>query len=90
MILEADTIALNTFKAKLYEAGYFEQHEGLYSSIGYHIRQDHFYVVENDFPRIQEHELRNGVGDVKYSIILSLCQEYLQSELQVFENLTIL
>ena len=89
-ILEVDIIALNTFKAKLYEAGYFEQHQGLYSSIGYHIRQDHFYLVENDFPRIQENELRSGVGDVKYSIILSQCQEYLQSEIQVFENLPIL
>ena len=89
-ILEKDTLNLNSFKAKLFEGGYFDQHEALYSNVGYFIRQDNFFLIENEFPRIQESELRNGIGDVKYSIILSQCQEYLQPELQVFQNLTIL
>jgi hypothetical protein len=87
-ILEGDSIALNRFKSKLYEAGYFERHFALYDSIGYFIRQDTFYLVENDFPRIQENEIRNGVGDVKYSIIVSQCENYKQSEEFVFKNLT--
>ncbi len=86
-ILQSDTISLNRFKAKLYEVGYFEQQEDLYNNIGYHIRQDTFYKVEGEFPRLQENELRNGVGDVKYSIIVSQCQQYIQSELHVFETL---
>lgn len=86
-ILEFDIIALNRFKTKLYEAGYFDNHFAQYDSIGYFIRQDHFYIVENDFPRIQENEVRNGVGDVKYSIIISQCEAFIQTEQTVFENL---
>lgn len=88
-ILEVDAIAINRFKSKLYEAGYFDQHFALYDSVGYFIRQDTFYIVENEFPRIQENEIRSGVGDVKYSIILSQCDTFKQTELSVFETLTI-
>lgn len=87
-ILATDTIALNRFKSKLYEAGYFDHHFDLYDSIGYIIRQDTFYMVENDFPRIQENEIRSGVGDVKYSIILSQCEEYKQTAEIVFQTLS--
>lgn len=89
-ILLFDTISLNRYKAKLYEAGYFDHHEELYNNSGYHIRQDNYYLVEGDFPRLQENELRNGVGDVKYSIIVSLCQHYIQTEINVFEKLTVI
>ncbi len=88
LLLNIDLTSKNRFKAKLYEAGYFEHQASLYESIGYHIRQDNFYLVENDFPRIQEGEIRNGVGDVKYSIILSQCQDYLQTEEQVFKTIS--
>ncbi len=88
-LLASDTIALNRFRSKLYEAGYFEQHLLLYDTIGYFIRQDTFYSVEAAFPRIQENELRNGVGDVKYSIILSQCEEFIQTEESVFQTLII-
>lgn len=88
-LLETDSIALNRFKSKLFEAGYFEQNTNLYDSVGYFIRQDTFYDVENNFPRIQENEIRSGVGDVKYSIILSQCENFKQTEVSVFENLTV-
>ena len=89
-LLETDSIALNRFKSKLYEAGYFEQHITLYASVGYFIRQDTFYIVQNNFPRIQENEIRSGVGDVKYSIVVSQCEAFKQSADSVFENLIIL
>ncbi len=88
-ILILDIIALNRFRSKLYEAGYFEHQANLYSNTGYFIRQDAFYRVTDNFPRIQENEIRSGVGDVKYSIILSNCKDYEESEHSVFENLTI-
>jgi hypothetical protein len=87
-ILDVDVIALNRFKSKLYEAGFFERHQDLYETTGYFIRKDIFYSVENEFPRIQENEVRSGVGDVKYSIIVSLCESFIQTEQSVFETLT--
>lgn len=88
-LMVTDSIASNRFKSKLYEAGYFDHHIDLYDSTGYFIRQDTFYKVEDNFPRIQENEIRSGVGDVKYSIILSQCEAYKQTSVSVFENLTI-
>jgi hypothetical protein len=47
-------------------------------------------MVRNQFPRIEESDIRNGVGDVKYSIIVSQCNEYQISEEDVFNNLKFL
>jgi hypothetical protein len=88
-ILDPDIVSRNRFLSKLYEAGYFGQHADLYESTGYFIRQDAFYIIENDFPRIQENEVRAGVGDVKYSIIISQCEAYRKSEEYIFQNLTL-
>jgi len=84
-ILEADSLAVNKFKSKIYEVGYFELQRNLYENVGYFIRQNDFYKVENDFPRIQENELMVGVGDVKYSIILSQCTTFIIDENSVLE-----
>lgn len=86
-ILETDALASNKFKSKIYEVGYFELQRSLYDTKGYFIRQNVFYKVENDFPRIQESEIRVGVGDVKYSIILSQCLSFVQDEAAVFEKI---
>ena len=86
-ILEADTLALNKFKSKIYEVGYFEFQRSLYNIVGYFIRQDVFYKIENEFPRIQENEIRVGVGDVKYSIILSQCLDFVKDEALVFDTI---
>jgi len=84
-ILETDVIAANKFKSKIYEVGYFELQRSLYDGKGYFIRQDIFYKIENDFPRIQESEIRVGVGDVKYSIILSQCTTFIIDENAVLD-----
>ena len=83
-ILRTEIIALNKFKNKIYEVGYFDLQKNLYETIGYHIRKDKFYKVEKAFPRIEENDLRSGVGDVKYSIILSQCAPFSISESEVF------
>lgn len=73
------------FSAKLLEAGFFAQHKYLYDFDSYFIRQEYFYSVEKEFPRIEEKDIRIGVGDVKYSVILSSCSDYITSEKSVFE-----
>jgi len=86
-ILGSDFISLNRFKNKLLEGGYFDQHKDIYESAGYFIRQEIFYKVENDFPRIEESDIRSGVGDVKYSIVISLCSDYIRTEQELFQTL---
>ena len=75
-ILIENSIASNVFKLKLLEFGYFDIHKPLYEEIGYTIRQESFYRVSGNFPRITESLIPIGVGDVRYSIIFSESEEW--------------
>ncbi len=88
--LRDNVFALNVFNNKLLEVGYFEKHTHLYEEKCYQIRDENYYKIDGDFPRIKEKEIRNGVGDVKYSIILSQCNEHLVTENTVFDKINIL
>lgn len=87
-MLGADFIALTRFKSKLLEGGYFDRHRYLYEDTGYYIRQETFYKVENEFPRLEEKDIPSGVGDVKYSLILSHCSGFIATEQQVLQTIT--
>ena len=86
-MLENDIPALSLFNAKLFEVGYIDKHELFYQDRFYQVRYENYYKIENNFPRIKENELRNGVSDVKYSIILAMCDEYMTTENQVFNTI---
>jgi hypothetical protein len=90
LLLDPDFAILNRFNSKLLEAGYFEIHRSIYSDTGYFIRNEAFYKVENDFPRIEEIDIRKGVGDVSYSIIISQFTDYFESEESVLQNVIFL
>lgn len=75
-LLSDSQSASNLFKLKLYEYGYFEFESDLYDHKGYSIRQENYYQVKGEFPRIKEGQIPKGVGDVTYSIILSESEEW--------------
>lgn len=87
-LLKDNTAATNLFRLKLLEYGYFDNHKPQYEDKGYNIRQENIYKVSGNFPRITESIIPVGVGDVKYSIVLSeseewrIDKEFLFSEIQ--------
>jgi len=85
--LRNDVIELNSFRLKLFEVGYFDIHKPIYQDTGYNIRQESIYKVGGGFPRITENEIRNGVGDVKYSIVISDCLSFVRTETELFQNI---
>lgn len=85
--LESEPLALSKFNEKLITAGYFDEDEALYTFRSYKLRDESIYRVEGDFPRIKESELRGGVGNLAYSIVLSACADYRQSEAKVFSTI---
>ena len=87
MLLSDDTIALNDFNAKLFEAGYDDSQRWLYEERCYKVRSAHIYYIEKEFPRIRERELRNGINDVVYTIDVSTCDEFLASESEHFKTI---
>ncbi|MGQ1945485.1 PD-(D/E)XK motif protein [Geofilum sp. OHC36d9] len=78
----------NVMNRKLISAGYFKHHEIRYENISYLIRGEDFYKVKENFPRIEENNLMKGVGDVKYSIVLTAETEIYKTSLSnVIEKL---
>lgn len=75
-LLNDNTMASNLFKLKLLESGYYDIHKPLYDERGYTIRQENIYRVTGSFPRITENQIPIGVGDVRYSIVLSESEEW--------------
>lgn len=75
-LLNDNTMASNLFKMKLLESGYYDIHKPLYDERGYTIRQENLYRVSGNFPRITENQIPIGVGDVRYSIVLSESEEW--------------
>lgn len=87
-LLNNNSIATNHFKLKLMEYGYFDLHKNLYDDNGYTIRQENIYSVIGDFPRITENQIPNGVGDVKYSIILTESESWRINEDDLFNKIS--
>ena len=78
----------NILKRKLISAGYFDYHQPKYQNMSFLIREEDFYKIENSFPRIEEKDLMKGVGDVKYSIILtSETEQYRTNFNDILQNL---
>lgn len=75
-LLNENTMASNLFKLKLLESGYYDIHKPQYDERGYTIRQENLYRVSGNFPRIMENQIPIGVGDVRYSIVLSESEEW--------------
>jgi len=70
-ILGHNKLLGNILKRKLISAGYFDHHQPIYQNMSFLVREEDFYKIEGSFPRIEEKGLMKGVGDVKYSIILT-------------------
>lgn len=85
--LRDSTMASNLFKLKLLESGYYDIHKPLYENRGYNIRQENIYRVTGNFPRITEAIIPVGVGDVKYSIVLSESEEWRIDIPTLFNNI---
>ena len=87
-ILNKDFRALTQFNSRLNLGGYFSHQTQLYNGVGFTIRAENFYRIEKEFPRVEENDLRNGVGDVTYSIILSNYSDYIIAEAELFKSIT--
>lgn len=86
-LLNDHTLALNLFKLKLLESGYYDTHHSLYEERGYTIRQENIYRVSENFPRITESQIPTGVGDVRYSIVLSESEEWRIDSVTLFNEI---
>ena len=71
-----DVSALDGLNAKLIEAGYLDSHSELYSDTQYRHRETKFFKVTNGFPRIAARDLRGGISECSYKVLLTACASY--------------
>jgi len=79
------------FEDKLLDEGYIQTHAELYKT-GYAFRSIRIYRVAPGFPRLLESDLKPGVGDVTYSVVLSACEPFkveLENALAVLRTETV-
>jgi Putative PD-(D/E)XK family member, (DUF4420) len=75
-VLAHEPEASTLFEDRLFLAGYHDTHAGRYAKASYAIREQNFFRVHGEFPRITERMLPSGTGDVSYSIAVSACMPY--------------
>jgi hypothetical protein len=74
-----------SFEDKLFESGYLDIHAERYNSTVYSVRENNIFKVVEGFPRIIESELAVGIGDVKYSVMISECKHFRVQETDMLQ-----
>lgn len=82
-LVAGDAIARDELENLLFEIGYLDIHATRYENSGYTIREHNYFKIGADFPKIIESDLRNGVGDVRYTISVSECKRFSIPESEV-------
>lgn len=73
--IQDDPIAVFHFQIKLAKYGYNEALADKYT-IGFSVSEMKFFEVKEGFPRLLQINLPNGVGDIKYSIVVAACTPF--------------
>jgi hypothetical protein len=74
--LTPPSLTSTDFEDKLLAYGYSDVHSPRYAASGFTLRQWNLFEVRDDFPRIVETDLRNGVGEVHYSVLVDTLRPY--------------
>jgi hypothetical protein len=73
--MQDDPIATFQFQIKLAKYGYNEAFAEKYT-IGFSLTDVKFYEVTEDFPRLLQNNLPDGIGDLKYSVVVAACSPF--------------
>ncbi len=75
--LERNIQNTSCFDQMLFESGYLDEYAEHYALIGYTIRNQTFFKIAEGFPRIIESDLPEGVGDLRYSVNVANCSNFI-------------
>ena len=72
----AQTPVAGQFDDRLYQAGYLDEHARMYDKTGFVNKEILVYKVDDAFPKLTGHDLPDGVGDLKYSVVVDCCKKF--------------
>lgn len=73
--IQDDPIATFQFQIKLAKSGYNEALAEKYTT-GFSVFEMKFFEVVEGFPRLLQRNLPDGVGDIKYSVVVAACSPF--------------
>ncbi|MCF8714416.1 PD-(D/E)XK motif protein [Joostella atrarenae] len=73
LLLNSDIDLLNVFNVKLINLGVFPELEVEYNEIGYLIRDEKYYNVTSEFPKITALMVNESISKISYGIDLGYC-----------------
>ena len=83
-----NALAAEQLEDRLLEAGYRAADTEYYQSQRFAVRDEYVFEVTEDFPRIVESDLPEGVGEVTYGVSLSACTPFAVSREVLTRTLT--
>lgn len=75
-ILKSKTEILNEFNIKIISAGIQVDQEEEYNEMSYSVRNEVYYEVTEEFPKISEHDVDKSISKISYSIDLINCTPF--------------
>jgi len=85
--LTADSEALEQFEDSLLQYGYLDSHVGRYVDRGYLSRSETALHVRMGFPRLVEHDMPTGIGDVRYGLAVAACVAFTMNTTKLHKTL---
>lgn len=75
VIINDDFAAVYFFEIKLIKIGFNRLNSDKYT-VGFSTREVKFYEVVDGFPRLLYKQLPNGIGDIKYTVMVATCEPF--------------
>lgn len=75
------------FEQRLNQGGYLETQAHRYTDRRYMVRQRLVHAVVDDFPKITERDLADGLSDVSYTVDLHAASSFLTTEAEMISSL---
>ena len=75
-LLPSPSMTAATFEDKVMAYGYLDVQADRYGTSGFTVRESNLFEVGQGFPRITETDLRTGVGDVRYSVLVDTLRPF--------------
>lgn len=70
------TPAVELLDNRLCQAGYLDEHAHSYGLLGFEIKDAFTFRVGDGFPQLTGSDLQDGLGDLKYSVVVDCCKSF--------------
>lgn len=76
LLLDSDIEVINSFNAKLIDLGVLPEEEEEYDEIGYSVREEKYYDVTSEFPKITALMVNKSLSKISYNVDLGYCLNF--------------